>query len=110
MTALTLRVTLSRVMMSCEGTSMASWRRETRRSGRGAEDEDHAGTGGVVAHAAEAEDDGALILLGILMELRNVEQEDEDDDEQRQVELRHGAQLSGERRGLPADVIVNALR
>src|ERR1035437_8416797 len=30
MTALTLRVTLSRVMMSCDGTSMASWRRLTR--------------------------------------------------------------------------------
>ena len=47
----------------------------------GAEDEDDAGAGGVVADAAEAEDDGALVLLEDLDGVEDVKEDDGDGDE-----------------------------
>ena len=84
MTALTLRVTLSRVMMSCE-RDFHGFLAEGDADDLvdGAEDEDDAGAGGVVADAAEAEDDGALVLLEDLDGVEEVEEDDGEDEEQR---------------------------
>src|ERR1035437_6749817 len=57
-----------------------------------AEDEDDAGTGGVVADAAETEDDGAFVLFEDLDGIENVKQDDGGSDEERHL---HGLELSG---------------
>ena len=59
----------------------------------GAEDQDDAGAGGVVADAAETEDDGALVLLENLDGVEDVEEDDGDGDEER--ERHKGRELSG---------------
>ena len=80
MTALTLRVTLSRVMMSC-GRDFHGFlaERDADDGVDGWEDEDDAGAGGGAADAAEAEDDAALVLLEDFDGVEEVDNEDDDD-------------------------------
>ena len=82
MTAFTFRVTLSRVMMSCGGTSRASCRkRDAHDAIDGSEYKDDPRSLGLWKQAAEAEDDAALVFGKDLDRTEQVKNDDDNDND-----------------------------
>ena len=80
MTAFTFKVTLSRVMMSCGGTSSASWRRrDSDHAVNGSKYQNHARALCLAEQPAKTKNDAALVLRQDLDGTQNIDNNNDDD-------------------------------